>query len=116
KNPVLLVDVATGKQRSGPEGGMELAFSPDGKTLAIAGWAGSLRLWELATGNYLHSFEGPAGVVSRRVAFSPDGKTLASLSADVRLWDIGTGKERWRCLLPGHLIVGIAFSDDSNEL
>src|SRR5439155_14817643 len=60
-----------------------------------------------------------------KVAFSPDGKTLGSITGDVRpdkfevqvkLWDVGTGKER--VLGKGHPIkaVSMAFSPDSKTL
>src|SRR5262249_12815687 len=59
------------------------------------GSAGTLRLWDAATGRELRSFVGHRGDV-RCVAFSPDGKRLLSGGADgtVRLWDAATGRER----------------------
>jgi WD40 repeat protein len=57
-----------------PVGGV--AFAPDGKTLATAGFDGKVILWS-ADGAKLLELEGHTGE-ARCVAFSPDGKTLAS--------------------------------------
>ena len=60
--------------------------------MASASYDRTVRLWDLATGAALRTFEGHAGSV-KAVAFSLDGKTVASASWDqtVRLWDSGTG-------------------------
>jgi WD40 repeat protein len=74
-----------------------LAFSPDGKTLAIGTYQWSdepnLGLWDLRSGQRLVEYKGHSMGV-RGVAFTPDGKTLASGGDDrvLRFWDAATGK------------------------
>jgi len=65
----------------------EVAFAPDGVTLASGGLDHTVRLSDLATGSYVAVLTGHDKPVTS-VAFSPDGCTLASGSHDktVRLW------------------------------
>ena len=52
-----------------------LAFSADGKQLAVAYSTGGVRLWNIGTGRAFKQIAIPNGVWA--VAFSSDGKTLA---------------------------------------
>lgn len=79
-----------------------VAFHPDGKTLASSGRLdGTLRIYDANTGELLHTLTGHTGWI-RNFSFSPDGKTLASASHDgtLRIWDANTGEHLYT--LTGH--------------
>ena len=81
------------------EEGPELAFSPDGRWLAVA--ADSPRVWDASTGELRHQLSGHDGAV-QGIAFSPDGRLIATAGVDstVRIWDAQTGSEQ--SVLRGH--------------
>jgi hypothetical protein len=60
-----------------------LAFSPDGRTVAVGYADGEIWLWEAATGAVRRRLPGHRGVIWS-LAFSPDGLLLASSSAAPR--------------------------------
>jgi WD40 repeat protein len=93
------------------EGGKQ-AVTGGGSALTGNGAAdGSLRLWDLATGQELRRFNGHTKDV-RRLAISPDGKQLLSGSFDgtMRLWDFPSGKEIKRFEGPGNFVESVAFT------
>jgi WD40 repeat protein len=126
-----LWDIATGKQgltmETGPGRLSGLAFSPDGKLLAGATsdfpLIGDVTLWDVSTGKVRSTLEAN-GV--HCLAFAPDGKTLAAgclanyhqgkkESNHVRLWDVGTAKDR-HYLRHENTVHCVAFTADSKTL
>jgi WD40 repeat protein len=74
-----------------------LAYSPDGRMLAIASSQG-LVLWDAATGARVRALAGPEPSngftwVSGTVAFAPDGRVVAAgdRTGRIRLWNVADG-------------------------
>lgn len=82
-------------------------------------WAydNTLIIWDVKSGNMLHLFDHPFGVLS--VDFSPDGKRIASSGLDnsVRLWNIASGKEIFNLLIKeAYFINNVVFTPDGKNL
>jgi WD40 repeat protein len=94
----------------------ELAFSPDGKTLAVSR-PGGAQLYDVATGKLLIQPIGFALARNLSLAFSPDGATLASATSEdpaVHLWESATGKPLLRVKSPD-LNGTLLFSFDGQQ-
>jgi WD40 repeat protein len=94
-----------------------LAFSPDGRVLAVSCMDDVIRLLEVATGNLLGTLTGHKQAVLS-VVFSPDGKTLATASDDstLRLWNVATQQELLTIRRLGGGLRGLTFSPDGQVL
>jgi RNA polymerase sigma factor (sigma-70 family) len=68
----------------------DIAFGPDGRTLATSGADDMVRFWDPATGKELRRFAFPAFTL----AFAPDGATLAGADGEtIRVIDVAGGKD-----------------------
>jgi WD40 repeat protein/serine/threonine protein kinase len=111
---VALIDVASGRTLTTyapvkPWRVVDHTFTPDGRTLAMAGFDPQIHVWRLKP----MALAGHAKEVWS-LAFSPDGASLASGADDhtIKLWDLATGRER--ATLQGHesLVTTVAYSPD----
>jgi WD40 repeat protein/serine/threonine protein kinase len=94
-----------------------LAFSPDGRTLALALATGKVKLWDLEGGRFKTTINAHEGTVWS-VAFAPDGKTLATGSSDgtAKIWDLKTGKEHLVLDHDREAVRCLAFARDGKRL
>jgi WD40 repeat protein len=69
-----------------------IAFSPDGQQLASSSFDGTLKMWDVQTGECCQSLKGHNSVWS--VTFSPNREWLLNASFDqtLKLWDVRTGQ------------------------
>jgi WD40 repeat protein len=94
-----------------------VAFSPDGGKLASGSSDTTVKLWDVASGECLKTFDQHQGSVYS-VTFSPDGGKLASGSDDgtVKLWNVVSGE----CLktFDQHQgsVYSVTFSPDGGKL
>ena len=112
-----------------PGGGRDemwsVAFSPDGKTLAVGASDGTIHRWSVPKSLW-HPDEWKTGRTALRghlqgihgLAFSADGNSLASGGDDgtVRLWDPQTGAELLRLEGLPQGVLAVAFSADARTL
>jgi WD40 repeat protein len=116
-----------------------VAYSPDGKLLAVGGSDNKIRVFDATSGKEvrliaghqpstfvlpekpgLADFGAPTGKAGQitMIAFAPDNKTLASGGWDdaVRLWDVTTGKQLRSITAHPSLVSSVVFSGDGKTL
>jgi WD40 repeat protein/class 3 adenylate cyclase/energy-coupling factor transporter ATP-binding protein EcfA2 len=110
------------------QGGWEgVDFSPDGRTLAIAGGEGRVELWDVSSRKELRELTDPAAGTSPEpqlsvVRFSPDGSVIAAGPQEtnhVTLWATASGQVIGRPITtnpPGSGAQSISFSPDSKRI
>ncbi|MFO0564903.1 MAG: protein kinase [Polyangiaceae bacterium] len=99
--------------------GDALAFSPDGKWIAVAGKKPLIEIFDATTGERVAALEGHTATVGT-VEFSPDGKHLVSASDDktAKLWSFVPGHPSLLRSIEGFAapVWTAAFSPDGSKL
>lgn len=91
-----------------------VATTPDGRSAISAGADGTLKLWDLISGELLHEFSGHEGAVNA-IAVNGDGTRFISASTDgtLRLWDIESGEPLLTMAgAPGVPVNAVAYAPD----
>jgi uncharacterized caspase-like protein/uncharacterized protein with WD repeat len=100
----------------GHDNAMSIAFSHDGKHLASGGADRLIRIWDVAAGQVLETFDGHRSEVAA-LAFSPDGQQLASAGGgDLKIWDWQGGKTLVTHDVRGELFQSVAWSPDGKQI
>jgi WD40 repeat protein len=101
--------------KPGPNYVAALAWSPDGRRLAIGGHEKSGHCWDLASGKDIIRSNGQVGW--KQIQFSSDGKSLVTADDDIQVWDAASGALRTTI---GHVGFGvirtIAVSPDGRDI
>lgn len=70
-----------------------VAFSPDGRHLAVHSVGGSIWIFDLATGKAVRQVFNVESAIHSRIAYSPDGQRLAGTNAgELSIWEVASGK------------------------
>jgi WD40 repeat protein len=78
-----------------PGSGLAVAFSPNGKYVALGQGGNIVQIWELETKKLLHSIkDGSIGIYS--IAFSPDSQLIVAGDGNGQViqWDVETGQKQ----------------------
>ncbi|MEU6996131.1 hypothetical protein ABZ953_36450 [Streptomyces sp. NPDC046465] len=123
--PVQLWDPGTGRLRATFSGAVSqvgaLAFTPDGRTLAVGGLnregRGLVQLWDTVSLKPRSTVLVPGGEVIS-VAIAADGRTLAIGGANgkVRLWDLGKRRARAMFFVQATDVILLTFSPDGRTV
>lgn len=98
----------------------QLAFSPDGRTIATGSADGTIVLWDIQLIHPLADRLEGHQAAALSVAVGPDGRLLATGSSDstVKMWDLETGQEidQYQVSELSGGVTSVAFSPDGTTL
>jgi WD40 repeat protein len=98
------------------ESNYDVAYSPDGSLIAVAGWA-SISICDPETHDILLTIN-PDSRTSGGISWSPDGNHLAAGSEDgkVRIWNAATGEQIRAFAISTRELWDVEWSPDGNWL
>jgi WD40 repeat protein len=100
-----------------PQGDLitQLAFSPDGRFLAVASDRIAVEIWDISTSSLVTELTGHRAATAA-VAFSRDGRTLATGSWDktIRLWDTSAWSLITQWSAHDSYLTALAYSPDGS--
>src|SRR5262249_4357894 len=102
---------------------LALAFSPDGRSLASAGDADHVTIWDAATGQEVRRLR-TSGAGLYGLALSPDGSRLVAADGgsgdgehkEIKLWELDDGREILTLRITAAALDGLAFSPDGRTV
>ena len=100
-----LEDLASGKETrlaGGISEVSDLSLTADGRSIVAGMHGGSAKLWDLATGQLVRTFDCPDGMAVSSVAVSPTQPLLATgcMNGSAWLWDLVSGKQLRKLMPP----------------
>jgi WD40 repeat protein len=100
-----LRDISSGKEThlaGGVSGVADLVVAQKGRALVAAMEGGSAKLWDLATGQVIRSFECPGGAGVRSVSVHESSAMVGTgcMNGAVWLWDLNSGRQLRNLILP----------------
>lgn len=114
-----LLKAVKGSSLGGYSDLLGLAFSPDGKALAVLETGGLVHLWDAANGVRRGRFETELSPLSKEdqpIGFSADSKTFfLGHGPAVHMWDATTGKKK-AAFMAGHYAHAFATTPDGKLL
>jgi WD40 repeat protein len=94
-----------------------VAFSPDSKQLATAGYDRIIKIWDTTTGKLIKEMKDHSDTIYA-LAWHPEGKLLASGAADraVKIWNVETGIRLYTLSDSTDWVYALAWQPKSNRL